>query len=102
MKLIKLNNIQANKITGIYNGIWAIDPIYVEDDFWIVKLNLIAKYDIAKRYLLRLKKQGKITIIDMSKPSPERIKIMAAFNAGLDPKPTTKIVYKGKHIIREL
>ncbi len=99
--MIKLNNIQAKNLTGIYNGIWATDPLYVEDNFWVIQKEngFNGKYGILKRYLKRLKTQGKITVIDMSKPSTERTKIMAALK-----KETreNKIEYKGKYIITEL
>ena len=53
MKLIKLNNTQANKITGIYDKIYAIDPIHIEDNFWVVKIgkDFNEKYGILKRHL---------------------------------------------------
>ncbi len=101
MKLIKLNNTQANKLTGIYNNIWAIDPLHVEDNFWVIKVSedLNNNYGILKRYLEKLSGQGRISIIDMSMASPERTKIRAAFK-----KETriNQIEYRGKHIIGEL
>ncbi len=101
MKLVKLNNTQANKLTGIYSNIWAIDPLYVEDNFWIISIgkDYNKYYGIAKRYLKKLLNQGDISIIDMEITSPERTKIRAAFKK--DP-PTKNIEYKGKHITSEL
>ena len=101
MKLLKLNNIQANKLTGIYSNIWAIEPLYVEDNFWVIKIgtDLNSKYGILKRYLKKLSGQGKITIIDMSVSSPERTKINVALNKE---SRTSSIEYKGKHITSEL
>ncbi len=99
MKLIKLNNIQTNKITGIYSNIWAIDPLYVEDNFWIINEDLNNRYGILKRYLKKLLRRGSVSIIDMSVASPERTKIRAAFK-----KETrdNRIEYKEKYISEEL
>ena len=97
--MIKLNDIQAKKVTGIYNKIYAIDPIYVEDNFWVIKSGWPEEYGILKRYLRKLITQGKATIINMTKTSPERTKIMAALKKETRIK---TIEYKGKYIIQEL
>ncbi len=101
MKLIKLTNAQANKLTGIYNKIWAIDPLYVEDNFWVIRIgnDLNNNYGILKRYLKKLLTQGRVSVIDMSVASTERTKIRAAFSKATRPN---KIEYKDKYIISEL
>jgi len=98
--MIKVDNIIANKLTGIYSNIWAIDPYYIEDNFWAISLSkdLREDYGILKRYLKKLLAAGRITVIDMSKPSPERTKIRAAFKN----EPGQEIEFEGKHITTEL
>lgn len=101
MILLKLNDTQANKITGIYEKIWAIQPQYIEDDFWIIKIsrNLVKNYGILKRYIKKLLASGAISTIDMSDSSnPDVIKIREA----LKKEPTKIIEFEGKYIINEL
>lgn len=95
--MIRLTNRQANKITGIYNNIWVIEPIKVEDDFHVVKLGLNHNYGIGNRYLSKLVAQGKAVNIDMSIPSVDRTKVLNAFN-----RERVKVDYEGRHITSEL
>jgi len=99
--MIKLNNRQANKIAGIYNNIWVVGAIYVEDNFWIVNdiKDFNDNYAIAKRYLKRLIDSGKASVVNMSIDSTERRKIQAALNSETR---SEKIEYKGKYIVSEL
>ncbi len=66
MNLIKLNNIQAKKIAGRYDKGHALDPAFIEEDFFIIPINedLSEVYGIAKRYLQKLLTAGDINIID--------------------------------------
>lgn len=101
MKLLKLNNAQANTITGIYNNIWAVRTKKVEDGFWWVREDYNDNYGIAKRYLKRLLAQNKISIIDMSEAlDPDVIKIKAALKK--ETEGSILIGYEGKHITGEL
>lgn len=98
--MIKVDNIIANKLTGIYSNIWATDPYYIEDNFWAISLSkdLREDYGILKRYIKKLLEEGKATVVDMSVASPERTKIRAAFKN----EPGQKIEFKGKNITTEL
>ena len=85
-KFIKLNDIQANKIAGKYEGT-ALDPRFIEVDFNIIPLSrdLLTVFGIAKRYLIRLKNQGKIKIIDMSVASDrDVVKIKKVFRETME------------------
>lgn len=99
--MIKLNDIQANKIEGIYNGIWAVGTLYVEDNFWLVNdiKDLNDDYAIAKRYLKSLLDTGKAISIDIKKNSVESDKANAAINSKTR---TKRISFEGKHITKEL
>jgi len=91
--MIKLNNIQANKLTGIYNNIWALDVVRkVENDFWIMESigGFNNNYDIAKRYIRKLLANNEATIINPGEATAEKL------------TRTNRIEYKGKHITREL
>lgn len=94
--MIKLNNIQANKLIGIYNNIWALDITKIEDDFWVMETDpeiLNENYGIAKRYIKSIKPQ----LIDINVVTQETIKIKAALIS-----PNRKTDYEGRHITKEL
>lgn len=87
MKLIKLNNVQAKKIAGMYGKYHALDPVYVEENFFYIPISRDLKtiYGIAKRFIKRLIQQGKIKIIDTSiKTDPDVIKLMAVKKETVD------------------
>lgn len=85
-KFIKLKDIHAKKLGGKYQGT-AIDPRFIEVNFNIIPLakDLLQMMGIAKRYLKRLKTQGKIKIIDMSVASDtDVIKLKEVFRETLE------------------
>ena len=88
MKLIKLNNIQAKKIAGMYGKYHAIDPVFIEEDFFLVPLAGDLDeiyYNTAITYLLKLSSQGKIKEIDTAnKTDPDVIKLLAVKKETLD------------------
>ncbi len=92
MKVIKLNNAQAKKIAGTYGKIWAIDPLFVENDFWVCNTKLAKGYNELKRFIARKTKLGLLTVIDMSVPSPQVDKIKDAYRS---PSRARQLDYRG-------
>ncbi len=79
MRYIKLNNTQAKKIAGKYDSFNAIDPRFIEEDFYIVILEDLLP--IAKRYIKKLITSGKVGTIDMSKTiDSDVVKLNSVFN----------------------
>ncbi len=105
-KFIKLNDNQANKLAGKYQGT-AIDPRFIDVDFNIIPLSkdLLQMMGIAKRYLKRLKAQGKIKIIDMSNASDsDVVKIKKVFRETMEQGSTriAKRVTKWDYMTRDI
>ncbi len=75
MKFIKLNNIQAKRISGKEDEFNANDPRFIEENFYIVILEDLLP--IAKRYIESLV----VTVIDMANSSDlDVIKLNSVFN----------------------
>ncbi len=85
-KFIKLNDIQAKKIAGKYNGV-AIDPRFIEIGFYIIQLgeDMMDEFAVVKRYLKKLSQSSEINIIDMANTSDVDVKkINSVFNETMD------------------
>jgi len=61
MKFTKLDNAQAKKVSGKYDSFNALDPRYVEENFFILPLELSDAFMIAKDYINNLS----LKVIDM-------------------------------------
>lgn len=64
MKLIKLNNNQADKIRGNYKPFHDCEPVFIEDDFHIIHEEMEIVPEIDKK--LKIKDLPKFTIGDKS------------------------------------
>jgi len=69
MKVLKFNNTIAEKIAGRVDKFNAIDPIFIQDDFWILPedmlINFQGKFPALVNKIINQITLGNITVIDM-------------------------------------
>ncbi len=92
MILIKLNSVQAARMAGKYDKYHAIDPVFLEEDFFIIPPDLPEVYGIAKRYIKKLTDDGKIKILDTNNRTDADVQKLLAIKKESDAEATIRIL----------